>query len=312
MLNKYRLTSGWPAAPMAAVLLLLTLSVGVQAQAQEIELRSYPLPGQQQRHTMEMRQTMTGTLSAAEGADEKTRAAVQTRLSALAQGLKMQSEMVSRQETSAEDAQGNYRLRFQYERARTIIQSESGGSREIASPLAHLEMQAVLNQARGDITDITVLNSDADPKLLDKVGKSISGAVGALKGLEGQTLRIGEPIETPFAMELPMPVPGAGNQMKATMRSTLVALEDGVATIDSVISLTFEIERKAPSGTATLKARGSGQGGGSMKWRLSDRLVLQSQQSLQMLFDMDMPDGSAMRMQSQMELQSRGESIPAR
>jgi hypothetical protein len=49
-----------------------------------------------------------------------------------------------------------------------------------------------------------------------------------------------------------------------------------------------------------------------MKWRLSDRLVLQSQQSLQMLFDMDMPDGSAMRMQTQMELQSRGESIPAR
>jgi|GEM_PF-3054995 len=312
MFEKHRLTFGWPAAPMAAVLLLLTLSVAGQAQAQEIELRSYPLPGQQQRHTMEMRQTMTGTLSAAEGADEKTRAALQARLSALAQGLKMQSEMVSRQETSAEDAQGNYRLRFQYEQARTIIQSGSGGSREIASPLAHLEMQAVLNQARGDITDITVLNSDVDPKLLDKVGKSISGAVGALKGLEGQTLRIGEPIETPFAMDLPMPVPGAGNQMKATMRSTLIALEDGVATIDSVISLRFEIESKAPSGTATLKARGSGQGGGSMKWRLSDRLVLQSQQSLQMLFDMDMPDGSAMRMQAQMELQSRGESIPAR
>jgi hypothetical protein len=297
---------------MAAVLLLLTLSVTGQARAQEIELRSYPLPGQQQRHTMEMRQTMTGTLSAAEGADEKTRATVQARQSTFAQGIQMQSEMVSRQETSAEDAQGNYRLRIQYEQARTIIQSESGGRREIASPLAHLEMQAVLNQVRGDITDVKALNSDADPKLMNVVGKSIAGAVRALKDLEGQKLRIGEPIETPFAMELPMPVPGAGNQMKATMRSTLVALEDGVATIDSVISLTFEIESKAPSGTATLKARGSGQGGGSMKWRLSDRLVLQSQQSLQMLFDMDMPDGSAMRMQSQMELQSRGESIPAR
>lgn len=312
MFDKHRPTTNGPTAPFAAALLLLAFLVTGQCQAQEIELRSYPLPGQQQRHTSEMRQTITGTLTPAEGADEKTKAALQARQSALSQGVKTQTEMVYLFSTSAEDAQGNYSLRSTYEEARTSIHDGNGGSRQIALPMANLEMQAVLNQVRGDITDVKVLNSDADPKLMNVVGKSIAGAVRALKDLEGQKLRIGEPIETPFAMELPMPVPGAGSQMKGTMRSTLVALEDGVATIDSVISLTFEIERKAPSGTATLKARGSGQGGGSMKWRLSDRLALQSQQSLQMLFDMGMPDGSAMRMQLQMDIQSRGENLAAR
>lgn len=314
MFDKLRLTGDWPAAPIAAVLLLLTLSVTsqAQAQAQAIELRSYPLPGLQQRHTLEMRQTLTGTLTAAEGADEQARAAVQARQSALGQGLKMQTTMVNLRETSLEDALGNYRLRLKYEQARTNIQSDSGGNREITSPLANLEMQAILNQARGDVTDVKVLNGDVDPKFVDLVGKTVASAVHALKDMEGLTLRMGEPVETPFAIDLPMPVPGAGNQMKGTMRSTLVALEDGVATIDSVISLKFELESQAPSGNASVKASGGAQGEGSMKWRLSDRLVLQSQQRMQMQLSTVLPDGSAMRMQQQMEMLSRGESIAAR
>lgn len=312
MFDKYRLTARWPAAPIATVLLLLTLSVAGQAQAQEIELRSYPLPSQQQRHTMEIRQTITGTLTAAEGADEKTKAALQARQGAIGQGLKMQTEMVSLLRTGAEDAQGNYSLQSKHAQARTSILDAKGSSREVASPLLNLEIQAVLNQARGDIADVRILNGELDPKLLAAVSKSIAGVVHSLQGLEGKTLRIGESVEAPFAIDLPMPVPGTGTQMKTTMRSTLVALEDGVATIDSVIELTFELDGKLQSAAVPLKARGSGQGSGSMKWRLSDRLVMRSQQAMQMQFEITMPDGSTMLMQQQMEMQSRGENLAAR
>lgn len=299
MFDKHRLTSRWPAAPIAATLLLLTLSVAGQARAQDIELRSYPLPGQQQRHTMGMRQTITGTLTAADGVEQKTHGAVD-------------AERISLRKTGAEDAQGNYSLSFKFEKARTSIQEASGGSREITSPMAELEMQAVLNQARGDITDIKVLNTDADPKLLGMVSKAIANAVHALQALEGQRLRLGEPVETPFAMDLAEAISGVGNQMKATMRSTLVALEDGVATIDSDIHLTVELDSNTSPGSATQTARGSGQGNGRLKWRQRDRLLLQSEQNLQMQIYIPRPKGGTLRMQAQMEMWTQGESIAAR
>lgn len=307
MLNKPRLKAGWRTAPIATALLLLTLSGAGRCQAQAIEFRTYPLPGQLQRHTLEKRQTNIRTQKARDGAtaNEEEAAAKGNR------NIMTRTESVSWRETSTEDTQGDYSLRLKHERIQTSTQDLGGKSQDILEPLFGLEIQARLNQARGDAAEIKVLNREADPNQMESAQAAIANALHALKEFEGKNMELGQPIEVPLP-DLPELIPGAVGHSQAYLRSTLLSVDDGVATLKVEISMayTFDVEGNPPRGPHRIRA--SGQGGGLLQWRIRDRLVVHNQQSMQLQHDFDWPDGSAMRMQAQMEMKSRGESIPAR
>ncbi len=119
----------------------------------------------------------------------------------------------------------------------------------------------------------------------------------------------------PLVAALPMPGPGPnGGQLKGQLRYTLTRLDKGIAYFDVGMTLDMNAAVTPPAGASApaagpvnMTAQGGGQGKFSM--RLADRLALTSDMSMQTKMTINVPNGDVVRMDMDMTMKGRGESL---
>ncbi len=152
-------------------------------------------------------------------------------------------------------------------------------------------------------------------------GRAIVGeALQLYKVLAQRPLKVGESVEVPMNLALPMPLPGGAGAMQAKLRYTLTRLDKGVAHFDTAMNMQMDINAPTPAASAAsqpaddtppqlMNVAMNGSGKGSSTLRLADGLPLTSQLRMVMTITMQMPDNGLMLMDMDMDTRARGESL---
>ncbi len=121
----------------------------------------------------------------------------------------------------------------------------------------------------------------------------------AMSLMPRQELAVGETVTSPFAMALPLPIPGDAPQLKGELKSTLIGLSGGpgneIAALQQVVTATVDTTVAGPGGNqVAIKMTVSGQGtadwdvkaalvkASKMTTRLSGTLTLQGAGALEL------------------------------
>jgi hypothetical protein len=285
-----------------------------------------PRAGQHQRQVMDMQMTMSTRMEAGPEASDEQRAKIAQAAEQMAKmgSMKMNMRMEQTLRVDKADAQGWLPL--------MVSVTTKGGDIEVAGnkmPMPQDKLRDISVSARFNPKDFAfemqqVQGAGDANEFMRKQGTGmVNEALQLSKTLSQRELKIGESVEVPLNMALPIPIPGGGGQMDSKVRYTLARVERGVAHFD--LSMDMQISANTPvpakpasaadaaSAPATtpqsLHMQLSGTGKGSSSLRLADRLPLSSQMTMDMKMDMRLPDNGLMHMDMQMLMQSKGESL---
>lgn len=287
-----------------------------------VTLNLTPLPSMNQQQELKMDMRMSMSLTPPPGAPEDARAKAQQMQATMP--LTMQTVMRQRLTTGAKAADGSYSLRADMETLKQEMRNAQGQQQA-------LPQQPPLNftaTIRNDQFEAIKLNLPATegqapqmpPETMEKIFNQVFDWV---RKFNGTTLKVGESVE--FPLELALPMAPSSSSGKVIGRYTLTQLKQGVASFDVDIrmdmNMTVPVNAAAASAPASdaapatppqAQATMKGAGTGKMDIRLADRLQLRSTVSMQLGMDMAGPDGSAMHMDMQMTMQGAGKTLPAK
>lgn len=321
------------ASPLRLSLLGALLGLNLAAQAAPnapvaVSFDTTPRAGQQQRQQIDLQATMKMRVEAGPEATDEQRTKIATvaenfeRMGAMKMSMRMEQTM----KVGAADAQGWLPL------AMTV--GTKGGSVEMGgkvNPMPHLAKTDMSFAARFNPKDFAfeMQAVEGGPAELNEImrtqGKAAIGeSLQLFKALSQRPLKIGESVEVPLNMSLPVPLPGGANQMQGLVRYTLARVDKGVAHFDLSMDLKMELDTPLPKPAAAASAAGgeaadappqmlhmviNGGGKGTSSMRLSDRLPLTSKLAMDMKMAMNGPDNGRMFVDMDMVVQSKGESL---
>ncbi|RTL34591.1 MAG: hypothetical protein EKK53_25820 [Burkholderiales bacterium] len=297
----------------------------------EVRFDTTPRAGQQQRQFVDMQATMTMRVEAGPEATDEQRAKVAQmaeRMAAQGGPIKMSMGMSQTTRVGQPDADGWLPLSLTSSDRKTTVEV---GSKAVPMP----------KEAQGDM----IINARFNPRDFAFEVKDVAGSAPGMEALmttQGQamladafklhkalaqrSLKVGESVDVPMSLSLPVPLPGGAGAMQGQIHYTLVRVERGVAYFDLSMTLNANLETPLPpapaasgasapeSATAprTLRVVMNGQATGTSALRLTDRLPLTSRMAMTMKASFDGPDNTRMLMDMDMTMQSKGESLGLR
>ncbi|MFT7721771.1 MAG: hypothetical protein QM788_02915 [Roseateles sp.] len=320
------------ASPLRLPLLGALLGLHLAAPAAPVRFDTTPRAGQHQRQSIDMQMAMTMRAEAGPEATEAQRAKIAQTAAQMSQAgpVKMAMRMQQTLKVGAADADGWLPL--------TVSVAHQGGSMEVggqATPLPQVQAANVSFSARFNPKDFGFELRQFDggsPEvnaLMGQQGQAMIGeALQLYKALAERPLQVGDSVEVPLTMALPMPLPGGAGAMQGRLRYTLARVAQGVAHFDLDMDLKMDISAPLPKPAAsaassaeadpvdaadtppqTLQMTATGSGKGTSSLRLSDRLPLAHRLAMAMKLTMNGPDNGRMFIDMDMRMQSKGESL---
>lgn len=322
----------FPLRPLlAGALLGLNLgAIAAPAAPASIVFDTTPRAGQHQRQQMDMQAVMKMRLEPGADATDEQRAKIAQAAERMAQmGLmKMSMQMQQTLQVGQPDVEGW--LPMTVATASKGVKMEVGGQ---AVPVPAASAKDIGFVARFNPRDFgfEIREVQGSPELSEMMRTqgqaTVSQALQLFKSLKDRPLKVGDSVDVPLTMNLPVPLPGGAGAMNGQVHYTLVRLERGVAYFDLSMDLKLNIDTpvptppgaaSAPEGEAasaavtppkTLHMVINGGGKGQSSLRLADRLPLATQMTMDMQLTVDTPDNSRMLMDMNMVMQSKGESL---
>ncbi|WP_457445499.1 hypothetical protein [Roseateles sp. P5_E4] len=321
------------ASPLRLPLLGALLGLNLAAQAAPsapaaVSFDTTPRAGQHQRQRIDLQAVMKMRVEAGPDAtdEQRAKAAQAAEGMALMGPMKMSMHMEQTMQVGAADTAGWLPL--------SLAVGAKGGSVEIGgkpTPLPNLGKTDMRIAARFNPKDFGFEVQKVEggsPELSEAMsnqGKAaISESLQLLKALSQRPLKVGDSVEVPLNMALPMPLPGGAGGMQGLVRYTLARVDKGVAHFDLSMDLNMNIDTPLPRPAAAASAASgaaadaappmlhmqiTGGGKGTSSLRLADRLPLASQLAMDMKMTMNGPDNGRMFMDMDMVVQSKGESL---
>lgn len=313
---------------------LLGLNLSAQAAPATVSFDTTPRAGQHQRQTIDMQAVMRMRLEAGPDATEEQRAKIAQTATQMSQTgpVKMALQMQQVMKVGMADTGGWLPV--------TVSVTNKSGTMEVGgrtTPLPKSKAGDLSFSARFNPKDFSFDVQQFDggsPELKAAMGQQATAVIGEAlqlyKALSQRPLKIGESVDVPFNMALPMPMPGSAGTMQSTVRYTLVRVANGVAHFDLAMDLKMDINTPLPRPAAAASAASAagadaadapppmmqmvinGSGKGSSSLRLADRLQQASRLSMNMNMTMNGPDNGRMLMEMDMDMQSKGESLAKR
>lgn len=321
------------ASPLRLPLLGALLGLNLAAQAAPnapiaVSFDTTPRAGQHQRQQIDLRGVMKMRLEAGPDATEEQRAKLAPAAENFARmgPMKMAMRMEQTMKVEAPDAEGWLPM--------SLTVGTKSGSVEINGkpmPLPNAGKADMRFAARFNPKDFGFEMQKFEggpPEMSEAMLTSGKAAIGEslqlFKALGQRPLKIGESIEVPLNMALPMPLPGGAGAMQGLVHYTLTRVDKGVAYFDLNMNLDMKVDTPLPKPAAAASAAEgqaadaspqllhmeiTGGGKGTSSMRLSDRLPLSSQLAMTLKMTMNGPDNGRMFMDMDMDVRSKGESL---
>ena len=323
-------------SPLRLSLLGTLLGLNLAAQAAPaapvaVSFDTTPRAGQQQRQQIDLQATMKVRMEATPDATEEQRAKVAKAAENIERmgPMKMAMRMEHTLKVAAPDAQGWLPM--------TVAVGVKGGSVEMggkAQPMPNLSKADMSFSARFnpqdfgfELQNVEAGTPEANAMLSTMGNKTFSESLQLFKALRQHPLKVGESIEVPLNMSLPVPLPGGANNMQGLLRYTLARVDKGVAHFDLGMDVKMELNTPVPKPAGAASAASAadaeaadtppqmlhmlinGSGKGTSSLRLSDRLPLASRLAMDMKMTMNGPDNGRMYIDMDMVVASQGESL---
>lgn len=305
-----------------------------------ISFDTTPRAGQHQRLQIDMQAAMKMHVEAGPDATDAQRAKIAQAAQQMSQNglVNMSMQMQQTTKVDAADATGWLPM--------TVTVASKGGRVEVGGntvPLPTDKAADMKFSARFNPKNFAFELNKVDagqPQLTEMMNKQgqtlISETLQLYKALAQRPLKIGESVDLPLTMALPMPMPGGAGAMQGTVHYTLVRVDKGVAHFDLSMELKMNIDTPLPKPAAAASAASAataasdaasaaapaaeappqmlhmavtGSGKGTSALRLADRLPLASQLAMDMKMVMDGPDNGRMTIDMDMVMRSTGENL---
>lgn len=314
---------------------LLGLNLAAQAAPSApvaVSFDTTPRAGQHQRLQIDLQATMKMRVEAGPEATDEQRAKIATAAENIDRmgPMKMAMRMEQTMKVDAPDAEGWLPI--------SLTVGAKSGSVEINGKPTQLPNLAKIDMsfaARFNPKDFGFEmqkfeggSPEMNEAMLNQGKNALSESLQLFKALSQRPLKIGESVEVPLKMALPMPLPGGAGAMQGQVRYTLKRVDKGVAHFDLNMELDMKVDTPLPRPAAAASAASAasaaetadtppqmlhmqitGGGKGTSSMRMADRLPLASQLAMNMKMSMNGPDNGRMFMDMDMDMKSRGESL---
>ena len=297
-----------------ALALLLPLfaspALASKPEPQEVELHFLPQPGDKLRQTIGVNMQMAINMLPGPDMTEEQRDKLLENARKMGKGMTMNMKMAMRTEASEVDAKGDYLVHLRGEGGEFKIHIADQPAKDMPNPMGSLEVDALTNTNRQDFDILRVSGAPSalsNPKLLDGLAQGVlKQAFGAMSSLEGHRMKIGESVEAPFDLQMPMTQLPAQAHVNATAVYTLRAIHHGIATFDTTVKMAMEMAPNEGQ-PAKIKVAMNGTGAGHLDYRIADRLPLHHDMKATMHMTMQLPGGASTEMDIGMNMLASAE-----
>lgn len=303
---------------------LTLLPALVRADDASVTLNLIPLPNTRHQQDFRIKAITDMKFKAREGASEEEVQQLSAKLGAFKMPLTMSMQMRQVLQTSKADAKGRIPLTARIERGTMEMRTGDGDLLPGVPQRGMPAMQFSADIVGGRYENIRLSGEGATQLPPDMLEDVFRKTFDALAEMNGATLRVGESVEMPLGMNLPIPnLPAGSNVGKMTASYTLTKVDAGMAFFDVKATMDLKLdlpmpaapasapEGAAPAAPASLQMVIGGGGAGHMQLRLADRLQLHNDLDLQMALQIPLPQGHTLQMTLQMQVDSDGKSLPA-
>ena len=248
--------------PLSGALLALNLGASAAPAAPvAVSFDTTPRAGQHQRQLMEIQATFQMRAEPGAEATDEQRA----KIAAAAQNfsrmgpMKMNLQMEQAMKVGQPDADGWLPL--------TVTSANKGGKIEVGGQVSPMPTKApeLSFTARFNPKDFAfeIQSVQGAPELNDFIrgqGNAMVGeALQLYKVLGQQPMKVGESVEVPMTMALPIPLPGGAGQMQNKLRYTLVRVDRGVAHFDLGMDMKMDMSAPLPAQAASAASAPEGE-----------------------------------------------------
>lgn len=316
---------------LGALLGLQLLAQAAPATPSEIRFDTTPRAGQHQRQTMDLASTMVMRVEPGPDATDEQRAKVAQAAERMGQNgpIKMTLQMKHDTRVGQADSQGWLPMTYVTTDRQTRVEvggrvmpmpNDTGGDLSISARFNPRDFAFEIQKVEGGPPALQAMMTTQGQTML-------TDAFKLQKALSERTLKIGESVDVPMNLALPMPLPGGAGAMQGQVRYTLTKVERGVAHFDLSMTLNANVDtplppppaasgasaaEAAPATPRVLKVAMTGQASGTSALRLTDRLPVASHMVMTMKATIDGPDNARMLMDMDMTMQSKGEALGLR
>jgi len=274
-----------------------------------------PRPNQHQRQTIDMQATMNMQILPRAEASDEDKAKAQQAQAAMPMTMKMRMQQTLH--TGSLRTDGWIPLSLDHRTQEMSMTTATGVAIPVpASQAGNLKIAARFNPKDFAFEFENVQGQEPlDERLKPMMNNLMNQVLGMAKAMRDQKLKVGDSFEMPMNVAMPMPGQGLdGGQLKGQMRYTLTRIDKGVAYFDLGVKLDINAAITPPAGASApaagpvnMTAEGSGQG--QFALRLSDRLALTNDMTMQTLMTISAPNGDVVKMTMDMTMKGRGESL---
>jgi hypothetical protein len=284
------------------------------AEPATVKLDMTPLPNSSQQHDVSLRTSINMQRV------PSSEATAQNQQDPAMPGMTMNMQMRQRVDAGAPAADGSIPVKASATTLKAEMQTAQGQVQPLPMPNPSFNFTATLRDGRYENIDMSGGAAGNLPAAVrEKMFKQI---FDGLSKFNGQSVRVGESIELPMQVDMPMAGAGAGN-MNVLAKYTLRSIQKGVASFDIALRMDVDVDMppaaspaSAPEAAASAPAQAmpaakghmkmSGGGTGQLDYRIADRLQLSSTINMTMQMNMNTPDGMTLKMDMSMAMSSKG------
>jgi len=289
--------------------LLASTALATKPEPQEVELHFMPQPGDKLRQTISMNMQMIMNTLPGPDMTEEQRTRLLENAKRMGKGVTTSMAMVMRTEASEADAKGDYLLHLRGEGGKFQTQVADQPPKDTPNPLGNLELDVLTNTSNQEFHVLrtkSVLPALPD-KAIDGLAHSVlKQAFGAMSGLEGRHMKIGDSVEIPFDLQMPIAQFPAKGPANVTTVYTLRTIRQGIATFDTAVKMEMglAINEGQPQ---KVNVTTNGSGTGTLEYRIADHLPLRHDMNVTTHTSVQLPSGASTQVDTKMAMRSRAE-----
>ncbi|WP_377157339.1 hypothetical protein ACFJIX_01915 [Roseateles sp. UC29_93] len=296
---------------VAALAVQAAVAVPAAMAQDSVKLNMVPLPSTRQQVDIAMDMKMNMSMQLPPNATEQQRA----QMAQMKASMPITMKMGMRQDlsTTAKGADGAYTLNAEVTTLQSEMRDGTGQARPMP-PQGPMRFSAQLKDDQFEKIDLQLSNAGQAQALSKEMQEKIfNQSFDWMRKFNGKSLKVGETLEMPIDMNLPMASSKAG---KLLGRYTLTSVNKGIASFDVDVRMDMSFAAPAPAASGASAPAGpvegamTGSGRGKMDLRLADRLMVRSTMAMTMGVDMAGPQGNKMRMDMEMSMTGTGKALP--
>jgi hypothetical protein len=296
---------------VAALAVQAAVAVPAAMAQDSVKLNMVPLPSSRQQVDIAMDMKMNMSMQLPPNATEQQRA----QMAQMKASMPITMKMGMRQDlsTTAKGPDGAYTLNAEVTTLQSEMRDGTGQARPMP-PQGPMRFSAQLKDDQFEKIDLQLSNAGQAQALSKEMQEKIfNQSFDWMRKFNGKSLKVGETLEMPIDMNLPMASSKAG---KLLGRYTLTSVNKGIASFDVDVRMDVSFAAPTPAASGASAPAGpvegamTGSGRGKMDLRLADRLMVRSTMAMTMGVDMAGPQGNKMRMDMEMAMTGTGKALP--